>query len=104
MKIDAKETDAAFEIRADVPGVNSENVRLHFEDHILKIEASRDGEHKEKGDNYYLQERNWGKQSRSIRFREGIKEDEITAKLENGVLLVTVPKEKPRKAVEIKVK
>ena len=106
LALDVHETEDAYQIHADVPGVTSENIDIRLQDDVLTISAENNYEHEEKQGNALLQERRYGKFSRSLRFPVHVKNDAVEANFENGVLTVTVPKAeevKPRR-IEIKAR
>ncbi|KAF8961400.1 HSP20-like chaperone [Flammula alnicola] len=85
---------AAFEF----PGVSKENVQIdvHNGKLIVSAETKQSSEHDENG--YAVRERRFGKFSRTLQLPQGVKDDEIKASLENGVLIVTFPKTTPELA------
>lgn len=91
MKTDIKETDTSFIVECEIPGYNKSDISVDIEDGILRISAENVKENEELKENYVRKERFSGKISRSFRF-ENINEDGITAKYENGILIVEVPK------------
>lgn len=99
--LDLVEIENGFEVIAEMPGVQKEDIKMSFEDGILTIEADRKKDAKAK---YLLNERDITHLKRSIQFGD-IHEDTITAKLENGLLMITiktkVPEEKPKKTIII---
>lgn len=90
------ETDKAFEILADVPGVKDSRVNLSVDGDLVTIEVSEEHEKKEEDPQarYYRSERSASFQSRSVRLPPSAKMDELKADFEHGVLHVRVPKEK----------
>ncbi|KXN91909.1 17.6 kDa class I heat shock protein 3 [Leucoagaricus sp. SymC.cos] len=79
----------------ELPGVKKEDVQLEVRDGLLTVfaETKSSTEHEEKG--YAVRERRSGKFSRSLRLPEGIKDEEIKAAMEDGVLRITFPKTLP---------
>ena len=105
-RVDWKETPEAHVFKADLPGLNKEEVKVEVEDdRVLQISGERKVEKEEKKDTWHRVERSSGKFLRRFRLPENAKMDEIKASMENGVLTVTVPKvevKKPDvKAIEI---
>ncbi len=99
IRADIKETENEYTIEAELPGVSKENVRLNIADSTLTITVNQNEEVDEKGANYIRRERRSGTSSRSF-YLENIKEDNIRARFDNGILKVTLPKEKPAKPKE----
>ena len=89
MKTDIKETEKAFELDIDLPGFKKENVHAELQDGYLTVSANTETETEDKDEQgtYLRKERFTGSCSRS--FYVG---DDISAKFENGILKVTVPK------------
>ncbi|MDE5714624.1 MAG: Hsp20 family protein [Anaeroplasmataceae bacterium] len=99
--LDLVEIKDGFTVIAELPGVNKEDIQMSFEDGILTIEADRK---KDADAKYLINERDVMHLKRSINFGD-IHEDTISAKLENGLLTVTimtkVPEEKPKRSISI---
>lgn len=91
-KIDIEETDSEFRVEAELPGVKKEEIDLGIEDDSLCISVNRSEDVNQDGKNYIHRERRYSSMSRRIRLANA-KLDNIKAKLEEGVLVVTVPKE-----------
>lgn len=91
-KVDVKETENAFELTAELPGVKKDEVNITYKDNYLtiKTEIKRDEETKEEG--YIRKERSLSSMERTFLVKN-IQGDKINAKLENGLLIVHVPKE-----------
>ena len=91
-KIDIEETDSEFRVEAELPGVKKEEIDLGIEDDSLCISVNHSEEVSQDSKNYIHRERRLSSMSRRVRLANA-KLDGITAKLEEGVLTVTVPKE-----------
>jgi HSP20 family protein len=93
--VDVYETDSAFVIEADLPGVHQENVDISFEQNTLTLKGTRAPTLRtpEKGElRVYTAERVSGDFARSIRLPEYVDGDRIEASYAHGVLTITVPK------------
>ena len=101
MKTDVRETDDAYEVDIDLPGFKKDEVTAELNDGYITISAAKglDKDEKDKKTGKYIRkERYAGSMSRSFYVGEGITQDEISAKYENGILQLKIPK-KTDKAV-----
>lgn len=96
-RMDWKETPEAHVLKADLPGMKKEEIKVEAEGNVLQISGERTGENEDKTDTWHLVERSSGKFMRRLRLPENVKMDEIKAAMENGVLTVTVPKKEVKK-------
>ncbi len=94
--MDLVETDEHFILRADLPGMGQDDVRIEVEDRTLTLAGERKAEHETNNEGYYRLERATGAFSRSLTLPEGVDPEQIAATFENGVLEVRIPK--PRSA------
>lgn len=78
-------------LRADLPGLNKEDVKVEVANNAVTIEGERQGEHEEKGEGYYRAERHYGKFYRRLPLPQGVNADNATATFQNGVLEVIMP-------------
>lgn len=91
-KIDVKETENEYLVEAELPGVKKEEISLSVEDDNLSILVNRQENVEQDSKNYIHRERRVSSMSRRVRLAN-TRLDEIKAKLEDGVLTVTVPKQ-----------
>ena len=100
MKTDVKETENAYEIDIDLPGFKKDEIQMELKDGVLTVSAAKglDKDEEDKKGNYIRKERYAGSMSRSFYVGENMKEEDIHAKYENGILTLDVPKEQ-KKAV-----
>lgn len=91
-KIDIQETDMQYCVMAELPGIRKEEIDLNIEDDNLCISVNRSEEKNEDSGSYIHRERRSGSMIRRIRLANA-KLDEAKAKLEDGILTVTIPKE-----------
>lgn len=94
-KVDVQESDKEYTIEAELPGVSKDEVAIEMNDERLSIAIEHKEEVKEDKKNYIHRERRYASMQRCIYLKDA-KADEITAKLDNGILCVTVPKETSR--------
>jgi HSP20 family protein len=90
-KLDVKETDQAYGIEAELPGIAKEEVSLDLVENRLTISVNREEQKDEEKENYIHRERKTSSMSRSVCLRDADME-KATAKLENGILEVRIPK------------
>jgi HSP20 family protein len=89
---DVKETEKEFIIQADLPGVNKEDLKVELHEGTLTISGERKYEKKEENEKGHRLERAYGSFTRSFVVPEDLKEDQIKASFNNGVLEITFPK------------
>src|SRR5882672_36145 len=94
-EVEIFERDGELVVRADLPGLKKEDVKVELTDEGLTIEGERRSEHEENGEGYYRSERNYGNFYRRLPLPEGVDPDDATAKFHDGVLEVTMPARKP---------
>ncbi len=101
MKTDVKETDNSYELDIDLPGFKKEDINVQLDNGYLTIAASKSLEKEDEHEksHYIRQERYSGSMSRSFYVGNDVKQEEIHAKYEDGILKLAVPK-KAAKAVE----
>ena len=103
--VDIQETDTDYVIKADLPDVKKEDVKVNFDDGVLTIEGERKMEKEEQNKKYHKIERAYGKFVRRFAMPTEIDASKVAATFKDGVLNVRAPKSpaaKP-KAIEIKV-
>ena len=99
-RFDVKETKSAFIIKADLPGVNDEDVDVSVTGRQLTISGHREHERREDGDQFFALERSSGTFARSFLLPDVVDADAVKADLKNGVLTLEIPKRpeaQPRK-------
>lgn len=104
--VDIKETQDAIVLAAELPGLDKKDVTVSVEKGVLTISGERDFEQDEKREDYHLVERNYGKFTRRFRFGDHIDTEHISAKMDKGVLTITLKKtrEAQPRTIEVKVK
>ena len=90
-KADIRDTGKEYIIDAEMPGVAKDDIKLDLNDDVLSILVERNDEKNDEKGNYIRRERRYGSCSRSFRV-DNIKQDGISAKFDNGVLSVSLPK------------
>mgnify|MGYP001772850931 FL=1 len=104
MKTDIKEKDEGYELVVDLPGFKKDEIEVQLENGYLTISAAKelDKDESDKNGKYLRQERYAGSMSRSFYVGEGITEEDIHGKFENGILKLDIPKEEVRKVEQKK--
>jgi HSP20 family protein len=101
--MDLVETEDAFVLRADLPGLSEGDVNLELEDSVLTISGERKAEHEERKEGYYRVERASGTFSRSLTLPEGVDPEAVSAHFDKGVLEVRIPKPEQRKPRKVAI-
>lgn len=98
--MDLVETDGAYVLRADLPGLGADDVKIELEENVLTISGERRTQHERRSDGYYRFERASGAFARQLTLPAGVDGDGIEAKFSDGVLEVRIPapeQPKPRR-------
>lgn len=102
MKTDVKEHNKGYEIEIDLPGVKKEDVKAELKDGYLVVSAKHGSSKDEKNSEgkYIRRERYYGSASRSFYVGEQVKQEDIKARFENGILNLWIPKIEKQPQVE----
>lgn len=95
--MDLVETDDHFVLRADLPGISEEDVRIELEERVLTISGERKSAHESEREGYHRVERAYGAFSRSLTLPDGVDPEGVKARFDRGVLEVEIPKPEERK-------
>jgi HSP20 family protein len=90
--MDLVETDDHLVLRADLPGLEKDDVEIEIKDGVLTVSGERKSEHTENSEGFYRSERAFGSFSRALSLSDGVKAEDVTADFDKGVLEVKVPK------------
>jgi HSP20 family protein len=101
--LDLSETPDAYVVEVAVPGMKAEDMKLTFENSVLTVSGEVKQESGQKDRNYHRVERRYGRFSRSISFPTTVKGDAIEAKLEGGILYLSLPKAEEVKPRQITI-
>jgi HSP20 family protein len=103
--MDVAETDQAFEVKLDLPGVSAEDVEIQIENNTLTVRGRREeaSEEKDEERQYHRIERYSGSFARSVVLPNSINEDECAADFKDGVLKIVIPKSPEAKPRKIKI-
>lgn len=101
--VDISETDAAYLVKAEIPGVKKEDVKVTIQDGMLTIQGERKQEKEEKGKKFHRIERCYGSFMRSFRVPDDADEGKVKAEFKDGMLNVTLTKSEKTKPKSINV-
>ncbi len=103
--VDVVESEESITVEANLPGFDKKNVSIRVMENRLVIDAEQSGEEREVKENYFRQERICDKVHREIALPEEIEEDKAEARMDNGVLVVELPKKEKtkKKGKELKI-
>jgi len=102
--VDISEHDNEYIVKAELPGVNKEDVKITLESNILTIRGEKKQEKEMKNENYHRIERNYGSFQRTFTLPMTVKSDTIGAEYKDGILSVVLPKSEEAKPKQIEVK
>ncbi len=102
--MEVSETDDAYLIRLEVPGIKPEDVEVTLQDGVLTVRGKRERQDEQKGETYHLVERAYGEFVRSLQLPGDVKEDAAEATYKDGVLELRLPKSETSKTRRIEVK
>jgi HSP20 family protein len=94
--MDLVETEDALVLKADLPGLERDDVAIEIKDGVLNVSGERKSEHTENADGYYRVERSYGSFSRSLALPKGVDAERVSASFDKGVLEVSIPKPEER--------
>ncbi len=101
--VDITESENEFLIKADIPGMKKEDIKISLDDNTLTISGERKEEKEEKGKNFVKKEKAFGSFMRSFSLPHSVDAKGIKASYKEGVLSVNVPKSEESKPREIKI-
>jgi HSP20 family protein len=103
--VDVQETDKEYLIKADLPEVKKEDVKVELHDGMLTVQGERRQEKEEKGKKFHKIERQYGRFVRRFALPAEVEADKVQAEFKDGVLSVHLPKSPKAtpKAIEVKV-
>lgn len=98
MKTDIKDEGDHYQLAIDLPSIKKEDIKLALDDGYLTVSASFNREDKENNGKYLHRERHYGNYSRSFYVGDQVKEEDIKAKLNEGVLRLSIRKTEEKEA------
>jgi HSP20 family protein len=102
-KIDVFDDKDKVTVKAELPGLKKEDIKISLTENILSIEGERKLENEKKKDNYYRIERSYGAFTRSVCLPAEVKVDETKASYNDGVLEIYLPKVEEEEPKQIKI-
>jgi len=101
--VDICETEDSLVLKAELPGIKSDDVEIRVEDNTLYLKGERKFEKEAKDENFHQVERSYGTFSRSFSLPSSIDSDKVKAEYQNGILTLTMPKREEAKPKTIKI-
>ncbi len=103
-RVDVVENKENFTVRAELPGMKKDDVKLTLENSVLTLSGEKRFDEKRDEDNFHLRETRYGKFERSFRLTDNIDRSNIVADYKDGVLTISLPKTKESQSKEIAIK
>lgn len=101
--VDVVERNGNIEVKAELPGMKKEDIKVTVKDNVLSLTGERKLEKEEKDKTYHRIERFYGKFCRSIQLPSDVEADKVKASYKDGVLHITLPKPESAKPKQIDV-
>jgi HSP20 family protein len=101
--VDLYEKDDYFVIKAELPGIEKNDIKIDLKDRVLTLSGERNYDNEVKEENYYRKERAYGRFQRAFRLPADVDSDKIKAEFKDGVLRVDVPKPEQAKAKTVTI-
>lgn len=101
--VDIFETEGEIVVKAELPGMDRNDITLHLENNVLSLRGERKFEKETKDENYHRIERSYGTFSRSFAIPATVDEEKIRADYKDGVLKIILPKKEQAKPKQIKI-
>ena len=103
-RVNVEENEDAFELTAEVPGMQRDEINIDIKDRTLTIRGEKKLEEEKKDKNYHVCERCYGEFTRTFTLPDNVDADKIEAEYDAGILKLAIPKKEEAKPKEIKVK
>ena len=101
--VDVTETEQAFKVVAELPGMDEKNIEVKVANGMLTIKGEKQEEKEEGKQDYYVRERSFGSFERTFKVPDGVDLDKVDASFKKGVLTVTLPKTAEAQKAEKKI-
>lgn len=102
--LDVYEEKDDIVVKAELPGMEKDNIEVNISDHFLTIKGEKKKEEEVKEEHYYRSERSYGSFVRAVELPKDVHADKVKAAFKNGILEIRMPKTEEAKKKEIKVK
>lgn len=102
-RVDVTETEDAYHVHLDVPGIPKESIEINYQDGSLTVSGERKASEKSEEESYIRVERTFGRFFRSFSLPKTVQSEHISASYDNGVLSILVPKAEESKPRRIQV-
>jgi len=101
--VDLYEKDDYVMIKAELPGVDKNDINIDLKDRLLTLSGERTHEKETNEENYYRRERSYGKFQRTFTLPADVDSDQIKAEFKDGVLQIEIPKPEEKKAKKVTI-
>jgi HSP20 family protein len=101
--MDLVETEDNLVLKADLPGVDQDDIEIEVKDGVLTVSGERKSQHESRREGYHRVERSFGRFSRSLELPKGVNPQSVSAHFDKGVLEVRMPKPEERKPTRIEI-
>ena len=101
--MDLIEAEREYVLRADLPGLDKDDVEIEVKDDVLTISGERSFEHDNRGEGFHRVERSFGRFVRSLDLPSGTDPGKVSANFENGVLEVRIPKPEESRPTKVQI-
>ena len=103
-QFEVKETKDAFIFKADLPGVEEQNIDVSLTGNRLTVSGLREEEDRHEGENFFAYERAFGSFTRAFTLPDGVDSEQVSADLKDGVLTLHIPKKPEHQPKKISIK
>ena len=93
VRVNLSETDDAYHVQAELPGLTEKEIKLSLEDGLLTLQGEKSARREEKND-YHLVECSYGSFRRQVHLPKAVDESKVSASFKNGILSIDLPKDK----------
>lgn len=101
--MDLVETEDHLVLKADLPGLDADDVEIEVKDGVLTVSGERKTGQEDSANGYHRVERSYGRFSRSLSLPQGVEADQVQAEFDKGVLEVRIPKPAERKPQRVQI-